>query len=265
MFNQSSYDCRFDWGMTGTKNAAERGDITIIVDVLSFSSTAVTAVNYGAYIFPYASYGYGEFFAKQVGAEMCLNREDARKCGGHSLSPLTFSGKDKGKSYVLYSLNGATCSRFAHKVAFLLIGCLLNASAVAREANSIHHRTGKAVTVIACGEQWQGPIEETNSLRPCIEDYLGAGAILAHLDGSKSPEVKVAVSAFNGVKTKTDELIWDSISGRELREQGFDEDVRFCSALDIYDSVPRLVEEHFENAISPMRQEAIKKELSEQH
>ncbi|MBS4192756.1 hypothetical protein KHA94_21735 [Bacillus sp. FJAT-49705] len=52
MFNLSPYVCRVEWGIRGARNAAERGDIIIIVDVLSFSSTVISAVNYGAIIYP---------------------------------------------------------------------------------------------------------------------------------------------------------------------------------------------------------------------
>ncbi|MFT9596793.1 hypothetical protein [Mesobacillus sp.] len=43
MFSQSLYECKVEWGRRGAREAAERGDIVIIVDVLSFSSTIVAA------------------------------------------------------------------------------------------------------------------------------------------------------------------------------------------------------------------------------
>jgi len=247
MFDQSPFECRFDWGTKGTDNASERKDIIIIVDVISFSSATVAAVNYGASIFPYASYTYGKFYAKQVGAEMALSRKEAKESGGRSLSPATFTPEDRGKKYVLYSPNGATCSRHAHMAPHVFLGSFLNASAVAGEAEKIRKETGMKITVIACGEHWPGPIDEEKHLRPCIEDYLGAGAILSYLSGSKSPEAEVCTGAFMSSKDKIEGLIWDCCSGRELREAGFGEDVTFCSRLNIYDAVPRLAGgEYFE-------------------
>ena len=35
--------CRLEWGWRGARLAAERGDVLAVVDVLSFSTTAVTA------------------------------------------------------------------------------------------------------------------------------------------------------------------------------------------------------------------------------
>lgn len=52
-FDQSPYEIKLEWGQRGAREASGRGDIIIIVDVLSFSSTVVTALDYGAEIFPY--------------------------------------------------------------------------------------------------------------------------------------------------------------------------------------------------------------------
>ncbi|MFK9090900.1 hypothetical protein [Bacillus salipaludis] len=43
MFEQSPFNCRVEWGIRGAREATERGDIIIIVDVLSFSSTVISA------------------------------------------------------------------------------------------------------------------------------------------------------------------------------------------------------------------------------
>ena len=53
MYSQSPYVCRVEWGLRGARETAERGDITVIVDVLSFSSTVVTAFHFAPWIFPH--------------------------------------------------------------------------------------------------------------------------------------------------------------------------------------------------------------------
>lgn len=70
-----------------------RGDITIIVDLLSFSSTVVTAVNFDAVIFPYPAplNEMAPAYAMEIGGELVLGRAEAAQFGGRSLSPLTFS------------------------------------------------------------------------------------------------------------------------------------------------------------------------------
>ncbi len=53
-YAQHSYRCRLDWGRRGTHQAAERGDILVIVDTLSFSTDVVTAVHRGGIIYPWS-------------------------------------------------------------------------------------------------------------------------------------------------------------------------------------------------------------------
>ena len=42
-----------EWGVSGAKRAAERGDVVVVVDVLRFTSTVVAAVAAGATVYPY--------------------------------------------------------------------------------------------------------------------------------------------------------------------------------------------------------------------
>ncbi|MCK9927247.1 hypothetical protein MXD62_08705, partial [Frankia sp. Mgl5] len=89
-----------------------------------------------------------------------------------------------------------------------LVGSLLNASAAANLANQLQSETGAAITVIPCGEHWPAGKEDENSLRPAIEDYLGAGAILSKLAGSKSPEARFCIGAFSQAEPDISELLW---------------------------------------------------------
>lgn len=245
MFDQFSYSCRVEWGKRGVREAAERGDITVIVDVLSFSSTVVSALQYGAHIYPYPPHLDGKKYADSVGAEFILGRSEAVKLGKPTLSPVTFSSAHSNKKFVLCSLNGAYCTWVGAKVPVLLIGSLLNASAVANKINQMKAKLNKRVTVIACGEQWNDPKEGEDALRPAIEDYLGAGAILSKIEGDRSPEVEVCIGAYESVEHKIHQLIWESGSGSELRQRGFESDVKHCSRLDTTDTVPMLKDGHF--------------------
>jgi 2-phosphosulfolactate phosphatase len=245
MFDQSPFECRVEWGRRGAREAAERGDIVIVVDVLSFSSTVVSALNVGAVIYPYPPDLDGKSYAESVGAEYILGRAEAARDGKPTLSPVTFNNDHRNNRYVLSSLNGAYCTWIASKVPALLIGSLLNASAVASAASKIKQVSGAAITVVPSGEMWNDVRENEDRLRPSIEDYLGAGAILSKLEGEKSPEAQVCIAAFNGMKDKIPELIWDCGSGRELRERGYEADVLHCGRVDVTEAVPILVGGHF--------------------
>jgi 2-phosphosulfolactate phosphatase len=240
MFDQSPFECRIEWGQRGAREAAEREDIIIIVDVLSFSSTVTVALNYGAIIFPFPPpmNEAAKLFANEVGAGLVCGRAEATKFGGRSLSPMSFTSADYNQKFVMCSLNGAACTSVASKVPALLIGCLLNASAVADYANQLKMRTGANISVIPCGERWSSPSGSENNMRPGIEDYLGAGMILSKLRGSKSPEAQVCIGAFESSNEKIHELIWDSGSGRELRVRGYEQDVIYCTRTDSTEIVP---------------------------
>ncbi|MFP7299227.1 2-phosphosulfolactate phosphatase [Neobacillus niacini] len=245
MFDQSPYTCRVEWGRRGAREAAERGDIIIIVDVLSFSSTVVSALHYDAVIYPYPPNLDGKEYAKNINAEFILGRSEAAKAGKPTLSPVSFNEKHRNKKFVLTSLNGAFCTWIASKVPALLIGSLLNAASVAEVCNQLRLQKNASITVIPCGELWSDGKEEEDTLRPAIEDYLGAGAILSYLEGEKSPEAEVCIGAFQQAKPKLTQFIWDCGSGRELREKGFEADVGHCSLLNAYQTVPILKDNHF--------------------
>lgn len=106
----------------------------------------------------------------------------------------------------------------------------MNAAAVGRVVSAILTRTEAAVTVIACGERPLAPADD-GELRVVIEDYLGAGAILSRLPFSKSPEALVCEAAFVGVRDRLEELLQESVSGRELRQKGWAADIARADRL----------------------------------
>jgi 2-phosphosulfolactate phosphatase len=153
----------------------------------------------------------------------------------------------QGSSLYTTSPNGANCARFGRDVPRLFVGALVNARAVA-EAVAHHAAEGDPrVTVLACGERWRTPSDD-GPLRFAVEDYLGAGAIPADLDSSLSlsPEAEVCVGAFRQAQNDIVRLLWESGSGRELRDAGFPQDVEYAARLDAYDAVPVMVGERLE-------------------
>ena len=86
-----------------------------------------------------------------------------------------------------------------------------------------------------------------NSLRPALEDHLGAGAILQKLDGAKSPEAKSAEWVFAANEPMLTETMKTCSSGKELIEKGFPQDVAFAADLDASCAVPFLSDRAFVN------------------
>jgi 2-phosphosulfolactate phosphatase len=244
IFDQSPSQCRMEWGIRGVEEASNRGDIIIIVDVLSFSSAVINALHNGVIIYPFPRVGEINEFAKLVGGEVCiLERARARELGLPSLSATSFNETHKGQKFILSSINGATCVKATTKSSIVLVGGLLNVFSVAEVANKIQRENNINITVIACGERWNNLNNETRDLRPSIEDYLGAGAILELLNGTKSQEAKVCINAYKNSKKEIEELITDSGSGRELLKMGFPEDVKFSCQIDLFKDVPLLVKD----------------------
>ena len=216
VFAQSPYRCRLDWGRHGARAAAERQDILVIVDTLSFSTAVITAVQRGGLVYPCAEDEQPGALAQRIGGEVAVRRKDVPAKGRFSLSPLTYLHLAPGTRIVLASPNGATCSRHARTVPFLFVGALVNAEAVATVVSHLLDTTDRCVTIIACGERWHPPSAD-GALRVALEDYLGAGAILASLRYEQSPEVRVCAGAFTHSRRDIAALLWECGSGRELR------------------------------------------------
>lgn len=202
-------------------------DVVVIVDVLSFSTCVEIAVSRGAVIFPFAwKDARAAGFAREIGAELAGPRGKTR----FSLSPASFLHVSPGTHVVLPSPNGAALSLEAGQ-AVVLAGCLRNAAAVARAAQAV----GPRVLVLPAGEQWPD-----GSLRPCLEDWLGAGAILDALSGGFSPEAEAVRDAFRAVGADLSRLLRDCESGKKLVDCGYGEDVGLAAELNISDAVPVL-------------------------
>jgi 2-phosphosulfolactate phosphatase len=245
LFAQSPYRCRLDWGRHGARAAAERQDILVIVDTFSFSTAVVTAVQGGGLVYPCAEDEQPGVLAQRIGGEVAVRRKDVPAKGRFSLSPLTYLHLAPGTRIVLASPNGATCSRYARAVPFFFVGALVNAEAVAMVVSHLLDTTDRCVTIIACGERWHPPVAD-GALRVALEDYLGAGAILASLRYEQSPEARVCAGAFTHSRRDIAALLWECGSGRELRSMGFPEDVRHAAQLNSYDAVPVMRGTHVE-------------------
>jgi 2-phosphosulfolactate phosphatase len=245
-FGQGPFRCRLGWGRRGAAAAAARGDVVVVVDTLSFSTAVATALHHGVVVYPCRP-SEGERLAREVGAEEAVRRQDVPQKGHFSLSPATFVSAVPGARVVLASPNGAACCVLARASPCVIVGSFVNARAVACFVSARLAEGVRGVTFLACGERWLTPVEGED-LRFAVEDWLGAGAILAHLDRDKSPEARVCEAAFRGVRDRLEEVLLNCGSGVELCANGYPEDVRHAARLDLYGVVPVLDEGRFVNA-----------------
>ncbi len=235
-YDQASYAVRCEWGLQGVEALAPLSDVVVIVDVLSFSTCVDIATTRGAVIFPYPwRDDSADAYAQAKNALLASKRRHFE--GDFSLSPSSLLDIPPHTRLVLPSPNGSTLTRTAAIHAKTLTGCLRNCEAVARLAQS----QGETITVIACGERWH----RDHSLRPALEDWLGAGSIIRCLSGTKSPEAQAAVAVFNGAQGHLEPLVKSCASGRELLERGFEHDVELAAQVNVSSGAPLLADDAY--------------------
>jgi 2-phosphosulfolactate phosphatase len=279
MKSQVSYDVRFEWGPAGAAALAPSSSCLVVVDVLSFSTAVTVAAEAGTRVYPCAWRDESAAeFARSQQAQLAVGRRAVSAARPWSLSPAALRRAPFTPRLVLPSPNGsAICAAAATSEgaaagegtasgegtaagegarereggATVIAGCLRNAAAVGRFLRG----SPGPVTVIAAGERWPD-----GSLRPALEDLLGAGAILAALrdlgglrapgahrgpgSGLFSPEAEAARACFEATADVA-AAVGGCASGRELAESGFGDDVAVAVEVDAGRLVPVLADGAF--------------------
>jgi 2-phosphosulfolactate phosphatase len=234
---QANFGVQFERGEAGLRALAPGAAVIIIVDVLSFSTAVDVAVNRGACVLPYR---YADTtardFARREGALLAVPRDRRTAEEPFTLSPATLANLPEGARLVLPSPNGSTLLAIAAEIAGarVVVGCLRNAAAVAAFAAS--HSPERAIAVIAAGERWPD-----GSLRPALEDDLGAGAIIAALDArNASPEAVFVAEGFARLRRHVAEQLRTCTTGSELSEAGYQADLEIAGEMNVSMAVPAL-------------------------
>ena len=240
-WDQHAYRVRFAWGPVGAARASRRGGATVIVDVLSFTTAVSVAVERGVVVHPAARADErARASARDADAVLAVGRHEVTEEHPWSLSPAALRSGPVPARLVLPSPNGSALAAAAEGV--VVAACLRNARAVAWWLAARAHN--EVITVIAAGERWPD-----GSLRPALEDLLGAGAVLAALTeaggGSESPEAACARAAYVATHAVPD-AVRGCASAVELRDGGFGEDVEVAVESDVSGVVPVLVDGAFE-------------------
>ncbi len=240
------FDVLCEWGLAGIRHLAPVCRVLVIIDVLSFSTSVEIATSRGAVIYPYL---FKDSRLAEYARSLHAEAADPAYGSRYSLSPASLLDIPSGTRLVLASPNGATLSLEAH-APIMLTACLRNAGAVAAQAQAMSGRVG----LIPAGERWGD-----SSLRPALEDWLGAGALAAHLRGSLSPEAKAARAAYQLICKDPLAALLACASGRELVEKGRRPDVLLAAALDCSAAVPELIDGAYRAMDKNTRQEPVKK------
>lgn len=230
-------DIRLEWGGEGVEALGHDCAVLVIVDVLSFSTTVDLVLARGGRVLPL------RWRDERAAAEADEAGAILAGQGESPLRPSSVTTFPTGKTLALPSPNGATlCTAAAETAAQVFTGCLRNAAAVADAAHTL--AGGGPIGVIPAGERWGVDMfggESQGPLRPCVEDHLGSGAIVAALLDyglSASTEARLAATAFFGMDIAT--ALAECSSGRELTAAGYSGDIPPAAEVNVSAAAPRL-------------------------
>ena len=237
--DQAGHRLRLEWGPVGA--AAVPADLAVVVDVLSFTTSATVAAERGIVVLPFRWRDErAEEYAAAHDAVLAVGRREARdRPGAVSLSPVTLAAASGVERLVLPSPNGSTIVRvLAEAGAEVVAASLRNAAAVGHLV-AARIAAGGSVTVVPAGERWPD-----GSLRPAVEDLWGAGAVVAAaLDSGAvgaGPEALTAAAAWRAVRHDPRAAVRACASGLELAAIGFGDDVDLAAQVDAVRVIPTL-------------------------
>ncbi len=221
-----------------------------MIDVLRASTTMATALARGAVaVHPRRSIEEARAAAAALpGAILGGERRGVRITGfGLGNSPDDYTNdRVAGRHIVLTTTNGTSAIAACHDAAEVLVGAVVNRTAVATAARRLAVQRGCDAIHIVCA----GTDGEVTS-----EDLLAAGGILeaASHDPAASDDVLdvsalAAVSEFRdlaaggrqGLEDRITTAFRTSLGGKNLIDVGMEADLATCAAIDSLAVVPRL-------------------------
>jgi len=217
--------------------AVQRGDVIIVIDVLRCSSTIVTALaNAAEGVIPTKTVKEARVLHKKHPEFILAGERRGIKLKGFDLgnSPLEFSPqKVKGKHIILTTTSGTKAVISSKKAKYVFTGAFLNAEATAKAALKIAVRKGTGISIISAGTDGHFS----------LEDFICAGAIAKSFPADTvghSDAVLAALLAFQQTRQSLNSVLQSGYHARYLISRGFEEDVKFCSQLDVFKLVPFL-------------------------
>ncbi|MGF6834234.1 2-phosphosulfolactate phosphatase [Paenarthrobacter sp. TE4293] len=241
---QLPYAVRFEWGLDGARAVVPGADLAVVVDILSFTTCVSVAVDRGAMVFPYRWHdASASEFAAHHGALLAGPRDSE----GLSLSPAGLRAAPVLERVVLPSPNGSAISHELDSSARQVVAVSLRNAAATADWVHATLPADAVIAVVAAGERWTD-----GSLRPALEDQLGAGAFIAGLAAAGrrnfSPEAELAAAAFDAAEPRLAAILRGCSSGRELLDAGFAEDISIAAELDGSSTVALLRDGAFQAA-----------------
>lgn len=243
-WGQLEYAVRFGWGPLEAAALTAPSGALVVVDVLSFTTSVCVAVARGIEVYPADPADDVEALARRHDAVLAVRRREVDAEHPFSLSPRDVAAAPYVPRLLLPSPNGSRIAIRAiagGQVEHVVAGSLRNSDAIVRSLLERGYGTlDRPITVVAAGERWPD-----GSLRPAIEDALGAGGVVAGLRASGavdltlvSPEATYVAQAF--AHTDVAQEVRAAASARELIAAGYAADVDIAVEREPLPVVPSL-------------------------
>ncbi len=211
----------------------------VVIDVLRASNTIINALQNGAKeIIPVPAV---EFAVKvsggMFGGQTLLGGErNTKKIEGFALgnSPLEYGSEVvEGKTIVFYTSNGTPAITKAKFSEYLTVCSFANLTAVAKKLIK-----RKSDFEILCAGR-------NNSLS--LEDFICAGSLIEEISKTKnnlklSDSAKASVALNQKMNENIEKILAETDHAKLLIENGFEEDIKFCSQLNTSDIVPVFID-----------------------
>jgi 2-phosphosulfolactate phosphatase len=239
----------------GSVHAADvRGRTAIVVDVLRASTTIAHALHAGARsIVPVPDMARASEMAGNLdhGTSLLGGERDGVQIEGYALgnSPSDYSrDRVQGKTIILLSTNGTGAIVACAEADEVLVGGLVNASAVVSYAKA----AARDVVIVCAG--WKN--------RVALEDTLCAGLLLdklwdGRLPGNVFDAAHIAATQYHHDRDQLAETIGRCNHAKRLKALGLAADIPVCTAIDSIPVVPVLRAGRIVNGAHEVRRDSL--------
>lgn len=221
-----------------TSQSFKKGELSdktvVVVDVLRTSSTIVAALQHGCErVIPAYNPSEAAEIRNVTESDVLLGGEtDMMKVQGFDLgnSPLEYLGKDiLEKTVILSAADGTSAIKGCAGAGTVLIGCLLNAEALASAVLQI----GRDTVMVCAGVNGKFS----------TDDVIGVGCILDRImQSDPSADMDdlghLALRVYRRAKSNMLQFLEGCVQYERLSAAGYLEDVTFCLQEDIFSVVP---------------------------
>lgn len=213
------------------------GKTLVVIDVLRASNTIITALANGAKeIIPVGSVDSAVKISRSLfgGSTILGGERNTKKIEGFNLgnSPAEYSPeKVKSKTIVLFTTNGSKAVLKGKFSGILFVCGFINMTAVVKELN----KSREDIEIICSGNAGTFSMEDAVCAGMIINELCSLNKSLLLSDSANAASVLHKTLGKNILK-----LLKETEHGRILIENGFEEDIVFCSKLNTTEVIPYL-------------------------